>query len=718
MIYFITNHPDTYRYYTETTPYNIEVLLDTNETFQLFKDWAAKKYLEDNTYICHDKEANGLDPWKSDILYDIFGDEDTQFVIHSPYCSAKKYYDYVVPRFTLIGHNIKYDIKLSMTKHNIDIKRVYDTMIAEQRIYMKSGLFFGLDHLMVRYLGDYPDQSDKSIRNEFIDVDVRKFITLPRHIYYAAGDVEKLEAIRNEQLKKIEQYNLDFLINDIEFPLISMIAKAEVTGWHFDKDKWMEIYDENVKARHELELKMDAEVRRLRDETYPPGHPKRMYMIGGKWDNNRKHNPIYDLFNHDGTTNVMNLFGEPMKVNTLVGSKAKAAKKIDANPNNINYSSEVQIIEIFGRLGEPLLTNDESLVVPSFTRSGKIDRTSHRFGTGESAFTVYLSMLPETRMKTFIDLLLEHRGLSTAINNFGANFLSKINPVSGKIHTVFRQARAVTGRMQSGGGRAEPDKYNAQNIPSKSDFAIRMRNCFIAPEGYLVGTHDYSGAELIIMCSLSQDMKLLNIAKEDIHSYVAQKCWRNIYKLRAYQGIAKHEEIRQKRGREFKDADMVNAINENIKLSKTFVVNKDTNGGKTRTAFKPMTFGTIYGMFASKAAKTLHITKEEGEVVIKTIKREFPDVFTMVENASISAKAQGYLVLNERTKSRAWFPTLIKLLKGEIDSKENFGLISKEMSEARNIRIQGTQADAIKEASVEMQRYIDEHKIDVTITQW
>ena len=92
----------------------------------------------------------------------------------------------------------------------------------------------------------------------------------------------------------------------------------------------------------------------------------------------------------------------------------------------------------------------------------------------------------------------------------------------------------------------------------------------------------------------------------------------------------------------------------------------------------------------------------------------------MVEAASAFARKNGYIVLNNRTNSRAWFPNIIKLLKKEISYDDNWKLISKEMSEARNIRIQGTQADMIKEMSVELQNWIDSNGYtnEITILSW
>lgn len=112
-------------------------------------------------------------------------------------------------------------------------------------------------------------------------------------------------------------------------------------------------------------------------------------------------------------------------------------------------------------------------------------------------------------------------------------------------------------------------------------------------------------------------------------------------------------------------------------------------------------------MYGKKAGATLNIVKEEGQIVIDTIKEEIPLTIAMVEQSSRDAERQGYIILNERTNSRAWFPILLKQLRRETSKEFEFIKINSAMSEARNIRIQGTQADFVKEASVVLYKYFD-----------
>jgi DNA polymerase I-like protein with 3'-5' exonuclease and polymerase domains len=714
MIYFITNCPKHIEHYTNNVYDGIELLEDDD-----FSNGLIKKYISelDIKEVGFDKETNGLDAWGNSTILDIIGTAEHQFVFHTAFCpNFKDYIEFLRDlNFTLLGHNIKFDLKFLMTELGLIWRGgVYDTMICEQRLFMGSGMRNGLADLVFRYIDVYPDAMDKSIRDEFIGANRETFFFKPKHIRYAGGDVEHLFPIKDKQEETMAQYKMQFLIKEIEFPLIHILGKAEITGFDFNLEKWLEIYEANAKRKFELECELDIEVRRLRDLLCTTNR-SRIGMIGGKWDNVRKRTIAHDLFNEDGTTNVLDLFGEPMSSRTYTGTKTKVNK----TPNNIAYTSDTQIIEIFAKLEQALPTKQGSDVVPTFNKKGKIDKTFYSFQTGEPVLVEYLTNYPNSVMRPFIELLLKHRGVTTACNNFGINFKAKINPITGKLHTIFRQCAAKTGRFQCGGGRLQKDKPNFQNIPSKASYAIDMRNCFMAKPGNSMGTHDLGGAELIIMCSLSQDMKLLEISMNDMHSYVAQGCWRLIYKHRAENKIKTINHYREIGFSGYNDVQMSVDIEHLLELATTYIVSKSINKS-ARTNHKPITFGVIYGMYAAKAGKTLNITKEEGQIVIDFIKQEFPDVIRMVEAATRFARKHGYLILNERTNSRAWFPNIIQVLKGNIPQDDIFRFINKELSEARNKKIQGTQADMIKEITVEIQDWLYKNNLEdeITLLSW
>src|SRR5690606_36015811 len=99
-------------------------------------------------------------------------------------------------------------------------------------------------------------------------------------------------------------------------------------------------------------------------------------------------------------------------------------------------------------------------------------------------------------------LLLQHRGLSKLKSTYADKLPRMVNPSTGRVHTSFSQATAVTGRLSS----AEP---NLQNIPIRTEEGRRIRADFIAPRDHHIVSADYSQIELRIMPHLSGDERLL-----------------------------------------------------------------------------------------------------------------------------------------------------------------------------------------------------------------
>lgn len=125
-------------------------------------------------------------------------------------------------------------------------------------------------------------------------------------------------------------------------------------------------------------------------------------------------------------------------------------------------------------------------------------------------------------------------------------------------------------------------------------------------------------------------------------------------------------------------------------------------------------------MYAKKAAESNHISIEEGAIIVDTIKEEFPVTIKMLESKSKFAEKYGFIIINNRTNSRAWFPYTIKKLKGHINPEEYFAQLNGEYNDARNICIQGTQADFLKEATVEIQKWIDDngYNKEIVMLSW
>ena len=705
MIYFITRKKEEYSKLIDTSLFDNIKILDEKEGKQKYYDISTH---HKNAYV--DIEATGLDPYKAELvlLGVMFKSRYTKhYFMFDWTCTLTDIVEDLRTHY-IVGHNLKYDIKLLKTHTIVPIlKNLYDTMIAEQRLYMGTGYGFGYNDLVERY---QKEVVIKTTRDDFINANLTNFKINVNHLLYLKRDLELLPEIKQKQKRLIHKWKMQFLIYGIENPLVAVIANAELIGFKLNTDKWLKRIEAEVNKKYEILIKLDNIVKNLKN-TLP--NVNKDLLSGGKWNKQRVRNTIFDEINTNGTVNVPNLFGDVSssidffrkgKSNKVV----KQAPKIDEYPGCVNYT-KAEVIHIFGALNQPAITESEFFSVPKFTPKGNVEYFNF-YSIKEQVLERYLILKPNSPMREFLETFRELQKVSKALSTYGKTFIDKINDRTGKIHTIFRQCFAETGRMQSGGGKKEPDKYNAQNLPRDKAY----REPFEGGEGYLINTADYSGAELIVMASHAQDHRLLELSKGDMHSHFATKSWRSIYKYRA----SKHRDTLFNTLLSDIEKDIYKEEYEQyLDLSNNFTVTKDNPKGY-RQAFKPMAFGVVYGLFAKKAGKTLNISTEEGQIVINTIKREIPKTIKMVENQSAFAEKYGYVIHNNRTNSRRWFPILIKQIKKEADKDINFIEITEALSAARNSTIQGTQADFVKEASVKLQYFYWKNNIDADILSW
>lgn len=244
-----------------------------------------------------------------------------------------------------------------------------------------------------------------------------------------------------------------------------------------------------------------------------------------------------------------------------------------------------------------------------------------------------------------IPLILEHRNLNKLINTY-MDSLKKFIMEDGRVHTIFKQAITRTGRLSS----AEP---NLQNIPIRSEEGKKIRQAFLPEENSIIMTSDYSQIELRILAHVSKCEALIDAFKhhEDIHTKVAS----DIY-----------------------DID-------------TSEVTKDMR----RTA-KAVIFGIVYGISGFGLGENLDINPREAKKFIDKYLTMYPGVKRYMDEIVEIAKQQGYV----RT---------IMNRKREIDELKNSNYIIQKSGErmALNTPIQGSSADIIKKAMIEVDKEIE-----------
>ncbi|TAK93096.1 MAG: DNA polymerase I, partial [Aquabacterium sp.] len=242
--------------------------------------------------------------------------------------------------------------------------------------------------------------------------------------------------------------------------------------------------------------------------------------------------------------------------------------------------------------------------------------------------------------------ILEYRSMAKLKSTYTDKLPLMINATTGRVHTNYAQAVAVTGRLSS-------NDPNLQNIPVRTAEGRRIREAFIAPEGHVIVSADYSQIELRIMAHISQDENLLRAFAEgmDVHRATA---------------------------------------------SEVFGVTPDEVSSEQRRYAKVINFGLIYGMSAFGLASNLGIERSAASAYIDRYFQRYPGVKRYMDETRAMAKEKGYV--ETVFGRRLWLP--------EINSPNGPSRAGAERA-AINAPMQGTAADLIKLAMVAVQDTLD-----------
>jgi DNA polymerase I len=247
-------------------------------------------------------------------------------------------------------------------------------------------------------------------------------------------------------------------------------------------------------------------------------------------------------------------------------------------------------------------------------------------------------------------VLLEHRSVSKLKSTYTDKLPLMVNARTGRVHTTFSQATAVTGRLAS----SDP---NLQNIPVRTAEGRRIREAFIAPPGHVLVSADYSQIELRIMAHLSQDPALMKAFHEgqDIHRATA---------------------------------------------GEIFGVKPDEVTVDQRRYIKAVNFGLIYGMGAFGLAQQLGIERGAAQQFIDKYFARYPGVAEYMQRTREIAREQGYV--ETVFGRRLWLPD-IKAAGGPRRAGAERAAI--------NAPMQGTAADLIKLAMIAVQGWLDRERL-------
>jgi DNA polymerase I len=274
----------------------------------------------------------------------------------------------------------------------------------------------------------------------------------------------------------------------------------------------------------------------------------------------------------------------------------------------------------------------------------------------KSGYTTEASSLEELKgTHPIIELILQYRQLAKLKSTYTDAFCALVNPKTGRLHTSFNQTGTTTGRLSS----SEP---NMQNIPIRSELGGKIRQAIIAEPGWQLLSADYSQIDLRVLAHISQDPELIAtfLRDEDVHAATA---------------------------------------------SRIFNVPQDKVTTEMRRVAKTVNFGVIYGMSGYGLEQATSFSREEASQFIIAYFEKYPKVREYIENTKSQARELGYV---QTVMGRRRYIPEIKSPNGQVrQAAERMAI---------NMPVQGTSADIIKIAMVNLHREMEKSSLRSKMT--
>ena len=318
---------------------------------------------------------------------------------------------------------------------------------------------------------------------------------------------------------------------------------------------------------------------------------------------------------------------------------------------------EGEIYGLSGGYGEFNINSPKQLNDVLFGKLGLpvqgLKKTTHGYSTNAAT----LDKLKADTGHPIVTAILEYRELTKLKGTYVDALPELVNPHTGRLHTSYNQTGTSTGRLSS-------SNPNLQNIPIRTEIGREVRRAFVAPGGSVLLAVDYSQIELRVLAHISQDPTLMFAFAQglDIHSATAA----------AVNGIPLEQVTYEQ-----------------------------------RSFAKRVNFGLIYGMGAFRLARESDLTLAEADAFIKTYFEQMPQVEAYIEQTRNQARQpEGLTTLFGRKRQ---FPALQ-------NARVNRQVMEAELRAAVNMPIQGTAADIMKRAMIDVHAALQEHKLGGRMT--
>lgn len=594
-------------------------------------------YISWSDIVSLDLETTGLKGWKDSIDLIALKTDYGEYILEYAHYNENQlnwFFTRLARCHRVLVHNAKFDGGFIFSHTGILLRNLTCTeTLAEicengnqkklRKKYQKRGAPFSLAMVLERWM----DVKHKETKNKkfyqksfTLGLDYNMLPELRRkQMEYAMEDVRYLRPLYDVLMARIDELKLH-TICALEMKLIPILIKVEARGCLIDRQGWETLVPKYWKPELDtIEEKLDEEVKNLLllfpEKSFP-------YSL----KRTRTTSVQFDIFGNSNSTEIV------------------------AN-DVINYSSPTQLVELFKFMEEE----------PPVNEAG--DPT-----VGEEALLVYLTEHGDSKLKNFIELLLEYRKIDKLISTYGDSFLSNLDS-RGYIHTVYTQTKTETGRLSS----KEP---NLQNIPKppKGQPHKDIRRFFIANPGYKLITCDMTGAEISIAADYSGEdilLESLRLKDFDMHSALASISFSIIFDREFT--VSKSEKPVEVDGFTYIPNDLRDT-------HKSVVFAKFYKGGAAR----------VYGVLSEyinnhwAPGQRMDIASK----ISKALDEKMPKLSRYLSNMIRAAQKHGYLRSSKFGRIRFFDPEAV------------FG-------EAANYPIQGTNSEALKMAMCRLDPYME-----------
>ena len=525
-----------------------------SEVYKVIDELKALEMMKDWNLVQFDSETNGRDAHLCDFLCVQFGNDktDTRIVVDTTTVDVKLFKE-VLETKRVIGHNLKFDLQFL---YNYDIKptKVYDTMIVEQVLYLG-------------FPSNVKSYSLKSVAWERLHIDIDKTVRgeiiwrgLDTNvIVYAAGDVTYLEKIMQSQIAECHKKEC-IKAAQLECDAVPAMAYLEWCGIKLDQNKWkakMKKDQENLQERKKALDTFLVEDTRLQEFVYVDRQG--------------------DLFTG-----------------------------FDLTPKClINWDSSQQVIKVAKILGFDTTVQDKK--------------------TGEDKDSVLEKTLKMQKgiNDEFLKLYFDYKESSKVVSTYGQGHINAINPKTQRIHTTFKQIGASSGRMSCGSKQANEDLAKYKGIsPSKCTYPNLQqlpadeptRSSFVAPEGNLMVSADFSAEESRLGADIYQDKEFIKEFLErsgDMHSMFA---WAVFKKECQECGCTSVSDVKKK-------------------------------APQWRKAVKAVEFAYMFGAAAHTISQAANCSEEQAQAYIDALDKEFTGVSSFAKRGSKFVREHGYILI-------------------------------------------------------------------------